>query len=272
MSEKLERLGELPFWEWPHDGTATVHAALSSDSVDERALAAEVAYHAMSDAMAEGLVTMLQAEKDEHAASTAARSLGAALEACDADEEDADAADAPLTETCFESTLSALQAIYGDSARPAAIRRAALEAAAHAPRPWVVQAIEQAFGDADIDGKVCALFCMSIVRGFEKQLLAALESDVPRVRGQAMYSAAVRSVPAAAPRILAAAADADETRELRVVAVDALAHLAGDEAAELLSRLSRDSDATIAERASLSLEERAEAQMAADLHRVLEDE
>ena len=137
----------------------------------------------------------------------AAISLGPVLEQSDIemgdDGEFDDPDDVPISEKTFRKIQQSLRKVYLDTAVPKLTRRRILEAAVRAPEDWQTQAIRTAYASDDPEWKLTAVFCMRYVRGFEKQILEALESPDPKIHYEAISAAGNWEVDAAWPHVTA---------------------------------------------------------------------
>ena len=117
-------------------------------------------------------------------------SLGPILEHADTQGfEDAD--DLPITEPAFHRLQESLRKLYRDANVPKEVRRRILEASVRAPQDWHEDAIRVAYSSGDEVWRLTAVFCMRFVRGFEEQILEALDTEKPDIH----YEAVVAVVP-----------------------------------------------------------------------------
>jgi len=72
---------------------------------------------------------------------------------------------------------------------PKNVRRRILEASLRAPQDWHQDAIRAAYSSDDEDWNLTAVFSMRWVRGFDDQILEALDSDNQHVHYQAVLAA-----------------------------------------------------------------------------------
>jgi hypothetical protein len=119
------------------------------------------------------------------------------LEQAELDEfEDADAV--PVSENTFRKIAQTLRKVYLDPTVPKLVRRRILEAAVRSPQAWHAEAILTAYASHDPEWKLTAAFCMRYVRGFDRQILEALESADPKIHYEAVCAAGECELDAAA--------------------------------------------------------------------------
>jgi hypothetical protein len=250
----LKTLQGMPPWDWPGNAGKMFLGILRDPGANasDRLVAAELAGDcvAIDDALADALLSIVGNGADpEELRAQAASSLGPVLELADEQEFD-DPDEIPISEKTFHKIQQALHKIYLGSGVPKLVRRRILEAAARAPQEWHAGAIRDAYADKDPEWKLTAVFCMRWVRGFDRQILEALESAVPDIHYQAVHAAGNWEVDAAWPHV-AALATADGTgKPLRLAAIEALATLRPHESMEILAHLTQAEDEDIADVAS----------------------
>jgi hypothetical protein len=254
----LMTLKNTPPWEWPENagklflGVLRDRHALASD----RLVAAELAGDcvAIDDALADALLSIVgNVAEPEELRARAATSLGPVLELADMDEfDDPDAV--PITEKTFHEIQQSLRQAYLDSSLPKLVRRRILESSARASQEWHAGAIGDAYASHDQEWKLTAVFCMRWVRGFDQQILEALESADPGIHYEAVQAAGNWEVDAAWPHVAALISAADTStdtgKELLMVAIEAVSTIRPREAGVLLVALAGSEDEDIAEAAS----------------------
>jgi len=139
----------------------------------------------------EALLSILRrGDRSEEVRGRAVISLGPILEHADTQGfEDAD--DLPITERAFHTLQESLRKLYRDANVPKEVRRRILEASVRAPQDWHEDAIRVAYSSGDEVWRLTAVFCMRFVRGFEEQILEALDTEKPDIH----YEAVVAAVP-----------------------------------------------------------------------------
>jgi len=143
--------------------------------------------------------------------------------------------------------------LYADAGVPKAVRRSILEAAVRSPQEWHERAVRAAYASDDEAWRLTAVFCMQFVRGFDDQILGALESDNPDIHYHAVCAAGTWGVDAAWSHIAALVSSTDTDKPLRLAAIEAVAVIRPQEAAELLADLTASDDEDIAEAADEAL-------------------
>lgn len=88
---------------------------------------------------------------------------------------------------------------------------------------------------------------MTHVRGFDQEILQALESPGPLLRYEAMRATAAWGVGAAWPHVRAVLRADDTDKPLLLAAIDAVATICPEDAAEILDDLADSEDEEIAE-------------------------
>ena len=254
----LNDLKETPPWEWPRDASKRFLAVLRNpqSKASDRLVAADLAGDmvAINDALVEALLTIVgNAAEPEELRAKAAISLGPVLEQSDLEMGDAgefdDPDDVPISEKTFRKIQQSLRKLYLDTNVPKLVRRRILEAAVRAPEDWQNQAIRTAYANDDPEWKLTAVFCMRYVRGFEKQILEALESQDPKIHYEAISAAGNWEVDAAWPHITALLASSATSKDLLLAAIEAVATIRPREAGPLLVDLADSDDEDIADAA-----------------------
>jgi hypothetical protein len=221
-----------------------------ADAAD-RLLAAGLAgdFTVINDALAAALLSILgSAAEPQELRARAAISLGPALEQADIDEfDDPDAG--PIGPQTFRAVKQSLRQLFLDSGVPDLVRRSILEAAVRAPQDWHTGAIRSAWSNRDREWKRTAVFGMGHVRGFDQQILEALESSDPGIHYHAVRAAGTWEVEAAWPHV-AALATSDTNKPLRLAAIEALGTICPIDSVALLANLADSEDEDIAETAS----------------------
>jgi HEAT repeat protein len=249
----LKTLRDTPPWEWPKGAGKMFLAILRDRDADaaDRLLAADMAgdFTVINNALADALLSIVgSAAEPEELRARAAISLGPALEQADIDEfDDPDAL--PISEKMFRVIKQSLRRVFLDSGVPKSLRRSILQAAVRAPEDWHTGAIRGAWANDDPEWKLTAVFCMSHVRGFDKQILEALQSADPGIRYQAVRAAGTWEVETAWPHVVALATSADTNKPLRLAAIEALGTIRPGDSMNILVDLTDSEDEDIAETA-----------------------
>ncbi len=247
----LNTLNDTPPWEWPEDAAVTILASLRDEQADasERLLAAELAGDTVvvDDELADALLSMANNDNEVEALrGQAAISLGPCLEQTDIDEfEDPD--DALISEEMFQRVQETLRELYANASTPDPVRRRVLEASVRAPQDWHKDAIRAAFSSNDESWKLTAVFCMRFVRGFNDQILEALESENEDIYYEAVRAAGNWEAHAAWPHILSIITGEGTDKPLLLAAIEAAAGVNPHEAMEVLVDLADSDDEDIVE-------------------------
>jgi hypothetical protein len=247
----LRTLSETPPWEWPEGTGERLLAVLRDDRAGEAdlRLAAELAgdITVVNDEMVAALLSILQRnDQAEPVRCRAAISLGPVLEVAD-DEGFEDPEDVPITEGAFQGIQRSLHQLFADPEVPKEVRRRVLEASVRAPQDWHQGAIAAAYQSDDEAWRLTAVFCMRFVRGFEAQILEALDSEDPEIHSEAVQAAGSWGLDAAWPHVAALVASGGTDKPLLLAAIDAAASIRPEEAPELLGDLADSDDEEIVE-------------------------
>ena len=247
----LKTLYDTPPWDWP-EGTAKMFLGiLRDDQADEseRLLAAELAGDStvINDNLADALLSILRnGDESEELRGKAVISLGPALEYAYMDWfEDPD--EVPISEETFRGIQESLRGLYMDAGVPKEVRRRILEASVRAPQDWHQDAIRAAYSSGDADWKLTAVFCMRFVRGFNDQILEALETENQDIHYEAVCAAGNWEVDAAWSHIASLVTTKETDKHLLLAAIDAVAGIRPQEAAEILIDLADSDDEDIVE-------------------------
>lgn len=252
-------LRDTPPWEWPGEADEIILGVLRDDRAEEseRLLAAELAgdLTVMNEALAEVLLSITSAgDQAEALRCRAVLSLGPVLEYADTDGFD-DPEEMPITEATFHRLQESLRKLYFDTGLAKNLRRRILEAAVRAPQDWHLEAVRAAYSLDDEFWKVTAVFCMRFVRGFDRQIIEALESKNPDIHYQAVRAAGVWGLEGASSHVSRLIRSKDTDKPLLLAAIEAVASIHPQEAAEILYDLidSRDEDIYEAVHEALSM-------------------
>lgn len=156
----------------------------------------------------------------------------------------------PISETKFNEIQKTLCKLYLDTDVPKEVRRRILEASVRAPQEWHPDAIREAYASADESWRLTAVLCMRFVRGFDEQILEALDTENQDIRCEAVCAAGSWEVDAAWPHIAGLITAKDTKKNLLLAAIEASAGIRPQEAEEILIDLIESEDEDIAEAAS----------------------
>ena len=254
----LQVLNNTPPWEWPEGAGEFIYNVLGDKKapLSDRVLAAQLAgdIGVMNDKMAALLLEITRdSGEPEELRCTAPISLGPALDYTEMMEFD-DYDDEPtLSEEVFYEVQERLRDIYYDAGTPKNVRRRLLEGAVRAPMDWHKKAIEEAYAFNDEDWLLTAVFCMGYVKGFDDQILEALNSKNPDIYYEAVCAAGNWGIKAAWPHVQELLTKDDIDKPLLIAAINAAATISPMEAADILLELCNSDDEDIAEAADEAL-------------------
>ena len=250
----VKALRDIPPWEWPEGAGKMFLDILRGGRATEadRLLAAELAgdFTVINDELVDVLLSILRSgDEPEKLRGQAAISLGPVLEYADMHGfEEAD--DIPIAERTFHRIQESLRKLYMDAGVPKDVRRQILEGSVRAPQDWHREAVRAAYGSDDEAWRLTAVFCMRFVRGFDEQILEALDSTNPDIHYEAVRAAGARGVDAAWPHIAALVTSGGTDKPLLLAAIEAVASIRPREAAEILDDLTDSDDEDIVEAVS----------------------
>ncbi len=252
----LKALSEIPPWDWPEDAAATILRALTEESTTpaERLLAAELAGDStiVNDELAEALLSI--ACRDDAPVAlrgAAAIALGPALEheslrdPEDSDDDD----DELLSGRMVRRTQSLLRRLCLTEHLSRDVRRRSLEASVRLPQKWHRDAVRTAYGSYDPSWKLTAVFCMRFIRGFDKEVLEALDSEDAEIRYQAVSAAGNWALDAAWPHVAGLFGSEAVDKGLLLASIEAVASIRPTEALGILVDLTDSEDEDIVEAA-----------------------
>lgn len=251
---ELISMEKLPPWEWPENADQIILSVLGDASADEsdRLLAAELAGElpASIDELAGMLLSIVKSgDESEGLRARAAIALGPTLEyAFLSDFEDPD--EEMITEDMYLKIKESLRKLYMDGTVPEEVRRRVLEGSVRSPQDWHRDAIRGAYASSQEDWRLTAVFCMRFVKGFEDQLLEALESEDPDILYEAVCAAGNWELDAAWPRLTAFLASEKTNKDVLFAAIEAVTDIRPQEAGVILVDLADSEDEDIAEAAT----------------------
>jgi hypothetical protein len=247
----LKALRDIPPWDWPEGTDEALLGVLRDREATEsdRLVATELAgdFTVINDDLVDALLSVLRSgDASEEVRARAAISLGPVLEHADTNGFD-DPDDVPIAERTFHEIQDSLHKLYVDAGVPKEVRRRILEASVRAPQDWHQGAVRAAYSGNDEAWKLTAVFCMGFIRGFEEQILEALESRDPDIRYEAVQAAGNWGVDAAWPHIVDLVTSGDIDKPLLLAAIEAVSAIRPGEAAEVLADLLDSDDEDIVE-------------------------
>jgi hypothetical protein len=249
----LASLLDTPPWDWPDQAGPRFLQVLTQPqaALSDRLVAAELAGDStvVNEELAQALLAVVRhAEEPAALRARAALSLGPVLEQADTEGWE-DPEEVPLTEPTLRQIQNTLQALYQDPRVPKEVRRRVLEASIRAPQPWHREALREVYACEDPEWKLTAVFAMRWVPGFREQILDALASSDPALRGEALEAAGSWELPEAWPHVVTLLADRTTPKALLLAGIGAAAAIRPAEAESLLLPLTRSEDEEIAEAA-----------------------
>ena len=114
-----------------------------------------------------------------------------------------------------------------------------------APQTWHQDAVRAAYESDDEAWRLTAVFCMRFVRGFDEQILEALNSRNPDIHYEAVLAAGNWAVEAAWPHVAALVTSGKTDKPVLLAAIDAVASIRPHEAAAILDDLADSDDEDI---------------------------
>ena len=255
----LKHLLKTPPWEWPKKAGTILLGILSDkqSDPDDRLVAAELAGElvVMNDELAGALVGIVgKSDEPEDLRATVAIALGPVLEQGDMelldDEGFDDAESVPISLGMFRNIQDSLRRVYLDDSNPKDVRRKALEASVRSRQDWLPDAIKSAYASRDKDWALTAVFAMGYVRGFESEILAALDSGDPQIHFQAIRAAGNWELDAAWPHAVKLIENPATPKPLLMAAIEAVGSIRPKEAGKILAELAYSRDEDIAEAAN----------------------
>jgi hypothetical protein len=249
----LAILQVTPPWEWPEGAADSFRTVLTDPQAGEsdRLIAAELAGDlvVMNDDLAKLLVEIANnAGNPDRLRTQAAISLGPVLDQADTLGFD-DPGDVPIAESTFHHIQDSLRHIYLDEGTPTEVKRRILEASVRAPQDWHTAAVREAWSSGNRKWILTAVFSMRWVRGFDDQILEALQSADRQIQAEAVQAAGNSGIDAAWPVVVKLVEDPATPKDLLLAAIEAVGNIRPGEAIEVLSDLADSDDEEIAEAA-----------------------
>lgn len=245
-------LDELAPWEWGEDAPEIIKKVLNDKNAsdDDRLLAAQLAgdHVVLNDDMAENLLAIVEdVNENELLRAQAAVSFGAGFEYADMmDFDDFSGEDDMFSEDVFNKAQEALHKLYKDKNTPKIVKRRILEGTVRGPRPWHDRAVRSAFAIDDLEWKITAVFCMGYLKGFEVEILEALETNEHDLFYEAVMSAGRCEVKDAWPFIKDILYDRNIDKWLLIAAIEAAARINPEESLDILMEYENSEDEDIA--------------------------
>ncbi len=251
MSE-LQQLYDTPPWDWPKTADTLFLEVLQKHdgNAADRLIAAEMAgnFVVINDNLAEALLDIVEdSHESEELRSRAVISFGPVLDYIyfDMDEfaEVDEYNDVAVTEAMYQRIIKSLQKLYFDKTVPESVRRRILEASVRSPQSWQTDAVRAAYQSGKENWLITAVFCMTYLKGFEQEILEALQSKVPEIKYHAVQAAGNWAIADAWPEINNMLREQNADVDLLPAAIDAAVYIGHHQAmAALNDLLYRSSD------------------------------
>ena len=103
------------------------------------------------------------------------------------------------------------------------------------------------YSSDDEDWRLTAVFCMRFVRGFDEQILEALDSENPEIHYEAVCAAGTWGVDAAWPHVTSLITSGETDKPLLLAAIEAVGSIRPRMAAAVLHDLADSDDEDIVE-------------------------
>ena len=250
----LKILLDTPPWEWPRDAGKIFHRILTDPhaSPSDRLAAADMAGNlvVMNDQLADALLVILRdATEPDDLRATAAIAFGPVLERTDTSGFDDPHDEPPISRATFETIRETLHKLYLDESLPKEVRRRILEGSVRSHDAWHKTAIRTAYASGDREWMLTAVFGMRWIRGFEKQILDALQSNDSEIHCEAVHAAGNWELDPAWSHVVTLVEDPDTPKPLLLAAIGAVGGIRPQEATEILEDLADSGDPEIAEAA-----------------------
>lgn len=247
----LKTLNDTPPWDWPADTRDKFLAVLSDPKAhdSDRFIAARLAgdITVIDDTLANLLLAIVRdAGESERMRTAAAIALGPVLEQADIYGFDVPG-EVPITRQTFRNIQESFRTLQADDSIPKDVRRRILEASVRAPKRWHAAAIRAAYASGDKDWVLTAVFAMQWIKGFDRQILEALQSSDRLVQAEAAEAAGNWGVAAAWPHVVALVEDLKTPKPVLLAAIGAVAGIRPAQAREVLDRFEDTDDDEIAE-------------------------
>ncbi len=253
----IRQLYDTSPWEWPEDAADTISKVLSDKNApeEERMLAAELAGDnvVMNDEMAAFLLAFVKkTDEPEELRARAAVSFGAGIEFADIMEFDED--DDCISEEVYNEIQENFRTLYYEAGTPKILRRRILEGAVRGPMDWHGDALRDAYANKDTEWQMTAIFCMGYVKGFEKEVSKALESEDEDIFREAVRASGRLGIKEAWPYVKKILYDKHADKWLLIAAIEAAATVNPEESEEILLKYadSKDEDIAIVAEESLT--------------------
>jgi hypothetical protein len=278
MKLTLAHLWEIPPEEWPEGSEKIVVETLRDPAAAENDLcmAAELAGEFVivdEGALSALLSIVATGERSVGVRARAASSLAPALEHASFEAPD-EPIDLRFSAETIARAQETLRQLFSDTATPKELRRRALEASVHASEDWHRQALLDAYASDDPEWKLTAVFGMRHIRGFDRQILDALENEDPEILCEAVIAAGAWEIAEAWEPIEDILLAGEIDKALLLAAIDATAGIRPDDAEVILGDFLESDDDEIVDAAyeAIAIAQIMTGKVSEDLDEDLDDE
>jgi hypothetical protein len=248
----LQQLNATGSWGWPEDARQTILKALTDNSTPtaERLIATELAGDmvVIDDDLVYALLGLLsRSDLPEELRGKAAISLGPVLEETYLLDPEDPLDESSMSAGTLKEILEVLPRLYRDAEVPKHVRRRILEAAVRYPQDWHPDAIRAAYASADSEWKLTAVFSMRFIRGFDAQILEALDSSDPDILMEAVAATGTWDVKDGHGPVIRIVESKSTPKPLLLAAIEAVGGFEGEDTELILSDLAESPDEEIRE-------------------------
>jgi hypothetical protein len=254
----IEVIQNTPPWDWPEETGEALIGILNNREAkaSDRLLAAELAGDpvVLDDEIALTLLAIVESGNESTEMRVqAAISLGPGLEMSDM--MDFDLYDEnQLSEDIFLKIKQTLHHLYDTEDLPKELRRRILEASIRASEKWHREAVRTAYDTGDEEWRLTAVFCMSYLRGFDKEVMEAFDSENSYIQYHAICAAGNHELEQAWPHIAALLTDKGTEKSLVLAAIDASVAIQPEKMHGVVGPLLSSEDEDISEAAFEAME------------------
>ncbi len=148
----------------------------------------------------------------------------------------------PVSSGVVREVQRSLRRLFLDAGAPTDVRRTALEASVRASEAWHEGAVRGALESDDRPWRLTGVFCAQYIRGFDQQILEALESDDPGIELEAVRAAGACGLRDAWPHVAAIFRESQD-KDLRLAAIEAAPSIDPEAASPLLADIADSEEA-----------------------------
>lgn len=248
----LKTLENIPSWEWPDEAQTLILGTLSDKRAREsdRVLAAGLGgdLTVMNDELAEILLAIVSSiDESDELRSKAAISLGPALEEADMNSFD-EPEESQISKQVFDGIQETFHRFFLDQTGSKEVRRRILEASVRSPQPWHADEVRKAYDDGDEEWRLTAVFCMRYIKGFDDQIIEALENENSDIQYEAVRASAAWEIKGCWPSVARLLKENTEKFTL-LAAIEAAAAIHPEDISEILGDFLESDDEDIADAA-----------------------